>query len=419
MHRAGSALIVCLPFRLMNPALLDPNNHAPEVSPDDGWGDAEGLSLEMPVATATVLPPRRTAADRPSTALAESGLTGLRIGSSRLQEETAESPQRLEVQEITGTVVRLDQMASAPPKVPRQIVFHERPAREASGKKSADEITQWGQARRHPTHWILGAGAAVAIIVVLAMMLLPAINAPNAARPVPDAMPFVEEKIEGIEAMNLLLGKQSEAMRIFQIYATATRADEIIPLLRNGDALRAVIEANWHPFAISKKWEPAADSTWEILEILGHPCGLLQGTFQDHTTFTAFFTNDGNRLQLDWKATAGFGMATFGQLACGQGEPSEIRGEISCADYYNGIFPEADYQSYRLVSPDRENSIWCYARRGEAADETIAPLLHRGEAGADLQRSSRITVHLERGPAGALPNQWLIGEMLHLDWVTP
>lgn len=413
--------MVAPPFRLMNPALLDPNNHVPEVSPDDGWDDVEGFGQELTVGATPALPPRRIATARSAAAIAaaESGQSGLRIESTVMRGEHADLPLRLEVQEISGAVVRLDSVAPAPPKVPRQVTFHERPARGANGRKPPDESHQWGLARRHPTHWILGAGGAVAVIVVLAMMMLPAINAPNAARPIPDAAPFVEEKIEGMEAMNLLLGKQPEAMRMMRAYATATQVDEIVPLLRSGHSLMETLQASWHPLEIPKTWEPAADSVWMVVAVPGHPCGLLQGTFADHSKFTAFFIHDGKQLQLDWKATTAFGTATFEQLASNQGDPSEIRGEVSCADYYSGIFPETDYQCYRLISPDGETSIWCYARRGEAADESLAPLVHRGETGEEFPRSSRITLRLERGPNGALPNQWLIGEMLHPDWLTP
>ncbi len=406
-------------FRLMNSALLDPNNHIPEVSPDDDWGDAEGFSAEATAGAANVLPPRRTVADRLGGTAVESGQTGLRIGLNLTRGEPADSQQRLEVQEINGTVVRLDPMETAPPKVPRQLTFHERPPRETSGKKRPDESRQWGLARRSPTHWILGAGAAVTTIVVLSMMVLPAINAPNAPRPVPDAAPFVEEKLEGIEVMNLLLTKQPEAMRIFRTYATAASVDEILPLLRDGNALKETLQANWQPREISKTWEPAVNSAWEVSDIPGHPCGLLQGTFPDHSKFSAVFTTDGHNLQLEWKATVAFGTATFGQLTSGQGDPGEIRGEISGADYYSGIFPEADYHSYRLIAPDGESSIWCYARRGEAADQSVAPLLHVGEIGGELRHSQKITLRLERGPTGALPNQWLIREILQMDWLTP
>ena len=406
----------------MNPALLDPNNHVPEVSPDDGWGDAEGVIPDATAGAAHVLPPRRSVVDRSLTAAGaavENGLTGLRIDSNLTRGQSADFPQRLEVQEISGTIVRLDPQASAPPKVPRQITFHERPAGAAGGKKPADESLQWGIARRRPTHWILGAGAAVAIIVVLGMMVLPAINAPNAARAVPNAKPFVEEKIEGIEAMNLLLSKQAEAQRIFRAYATARGVDELIPLVRDGHSLKALLQANWHPLEISKSWEPAADTRWKVSEFDGRPCGRLQGSFPDHSKFSAYFINDGNALRLDWKATSGFGTASFGQLEKNQGDPSEVRGEISSAEYYNAIFPEAAYQSYRLISPDREIVIWCYARRDEAADQVTAPLFHQHAGRGAFQSPRKVTLRLAPAPPGALPNQWLIGELLHLDWLTP
>lgn len=406
----------------MNPALLDPNNHVPEVSPDDGWGDAEGIIPEATTGAAHVLPPRRSVVDRsPTAAVAavENGLTGLRIDSNLTRGQSADSSQRLKVQEISGTIMRLDPLASAPPKVPRQITFHERPVGASGGKKPADESLQWGLARRRPTHWILGAGAAVAIIVVLGMMVLPAINAPNAARAVPNAKPFVEEKIEGIEAMNLMLVKQPEAQRIFRAYATASGVDEIIPLVRDGHPLMALLRANWRPLEISKAWDPAADTRWTVSEFTGRPCGLLQGSFPDHSEFSAYFINDGNPLRLDWKATTGFGTATFEQLEKNSGDPSEIRGEISSAEYYNDIFPEAAYQSYRLISPDGEIVIWCYARRDEAADQVTAPLFHQHDVRGAFQRSQKVTLRLAPAPPGALPNQWLIGELLHLDWLTP
>ena len=406
----------------MNPALLDPNNHVPEVSPDDGWGDAEGFIPEATAGAAYVLPPRRSVVDRsPTAAVAavENGLTGLRIDSNLTRGGSTDSHLRLEVQEINGTIVRLDPLASAPPKVPRQITFHERPASASGGKKPADESLQWGLARRRPTHWILGAGAAVAIIVILGMMVLPAINAPNAPRAVPDAKPFVEEKIEGIEAMNLMLLKQPEAQRIFRSFATAREVDKIVPLVRDGHSLKPMLQANWRPLEIPKTWELAADTKWSVSELAGRPCGRLQGTFPDHSEFSGYFINDGGQLRLDWKATIGFGTATFGQLEKNLGDPSEIRGKLSRAEYYNNIFPEADYQSYRLVSPDREIVIWCYARRDEAAGQVTAPLFHQNEVGGEFQRPRKITLRLAPGPTGALPNQWLIGELLHLDWISP
>lgn len=421
MHRTALTSIVHFPFRLMNPRFSDPNNHAPEVSPADDWDDLEHSTPGVPAEAVSILPPRRTAATR-SPAATDDGQTGLRIDSNLTRAEPSEIPVRLEVQEINGSVIRLEQMEPAPLKVPRQVTFHERPVHEHRDGKSRGESASWGFAHRHPTLWILGAGVGVVSIVIAAMLLLPSINAPNAPRVDPEgpqSRVVIEEKVEGVEAMNQLLTKQPEAMQIFRAYATATYADDIVPLVRDGTALQETLRKHWKPLALPKQWAPVAESTWAVLELGGQACGLLQGNFPDQSKFSAYFTNDGDRLMLDWKATAAFGTATFGQLEKGRGDPAEIRGDISIADFYSTTWPEADYQSFRLIAPEGDIAIWCYARRGDPTNAKISQHFRKGEIIEEVLGSQKITLRLERGPAESLPNQWLIGEMLHIDWVSP
>ena len=121
---------------------------------------------------------------------------------------------------------------------------------------------------------------------------------------------------------------------------------------------------------------------------------------------------------LDWKATTVFGTASLSQLSEGAGDGSEIRGSLSKADFYNATWPEEDYQSYRLTTPNEEASVWCYSRRGETAKHSISSLFNSGEITGEAQTIRKATLSLARGPAEALPNQWLIEEMLHVDWGT-
>jgi hypothetical protein len=409
----------------MNPSLTDPNNHVPEVSPDDGWGDAEDFAASPATAAPTALPPRRTVAERASSAAAtpsEAAPSGLRIDSNVTRGEQPDPTQRLEVQEITGSVVRLEQVAPSPPKVARQVTFQERPILEKGGKKTRGEGQQWGVARGKPALWIVGAGVVIAMVVVSAMMLLPSINAPNAPRDIPGlptAGPIEEEPIESVEAMNALLTRQPEAMQIYRSYATASHVDDVIPIIRDGAALTETLREKWRPREISKQWTVDADSSW-LVEILGgRACGVLSGKLPDQSAFTAVFTSVDDRLLLDWKATTAFGTATFAELNKSQGNPAEIRGVLSPADFYSFVWPEAEYRSYRFLSPDGENAIWCYALRGSFAEAAITPLFHQGEIIGDVKSSRRVTVRLEHGPEGSLPNQWLIGDMLHPDWVSP
>lgn len=402
----------------MNSSSSAPNHPVSEDSAADGRTDSDEASAESASPPAVVLPPRRTVKDQPDSRSAEGGNVGLRIEPNVKRGETTHST-RLEVQEIRGDVVRLDQAVPIPPKPSRLVTFRQRPPRDKNSKKSHGEGASWGLSHHHPALWILGSGAVVIAIIIFAMMLLPAINAPNASRPgtvakVTDAKKTTEDK-----ALRGLLAKQPEALRIFHSYITASQVDEIVPLVRDGAMMTELLRKTWQPSPIPKSWVPPTDTNWAVAERDGYAYGILQGVLPDGSSFTAYFSHESDRLLLDWKATTAYGSATFAELETNQGNPAEIRGVISAAEFYTATWPEADYQSYRLLSIDKVSSIWCYARRGSAADDSIAPHFRKSDITGELFNSRKITLQLERGPDGSLPNQWLIGELLHLDWVTP
>ncbi len=412
-----------LSFPSMHPNLSDPNNHVPDVSADDCWDDDEEECLSHEIKISTVLPPRRTVADRASAeTTGEIPQSGLRIESNLVRVLASEPLHRIEVQEFNGDVIRLEEAETPPPKVARQVKYHERGVRAESEKGPRGEGREWGIADRTPVRWTLAAGAGVAAIVILAMVFLPMFNAMNAPKIDPEKGALkveIEEKIEGMEAQDRLLMKQSEAMQIFRAYAQAVDSDEIVPLVRNGAAMKEALRAHWQPLEVSKSWAPASNSSWGVMEQAGHACALLEGTLPDHSKFTAYFINEGDRLLLDWKATSVFSSAPFTLLEQNRGDPSEIRGMISTADYYTSAWPEEDYQCYRFLSPDGQSSLWCYGRRDSQSGAAINELFRKGEIIEESQSSRKITLRLERGPAEAQPNQWLIGEMLHIDWLAP
>ncbi len=313
-------------------------------------------------------------------------------------------------------------MAPTPPKVTLQVTFRERPTREKDQLNSSGESSTWGAASKLPKLWIFGSGVVVVVIVILSMILRPVINSLNATKASKHetvAKPFMEETIDSFDTLDPMLNKQREALQIFRAYVTATQVEQVIPLIRNGKELEHTLRAHWHPTGISKRWTPTSPISWSLKKFADHPCALLEGIMPDQSRFIAYFTNDDNRLLLDWKATSGFGTATFAELDKNAGDPTEIRGEISLAAFYTASWPEADYQSYRLTSPDGQDILWCYSRRGEPPHEALAPFFRKDLIIMQNISSWRITLRLVRGPTDSLPNQWLIGEMLHIDWVTP
>lgn len=404
---------------MMNRSLSDPNDHVPEKSPDDGWGDPREKSQET-LPAPVVLPARRTVGNPSTRKVAQE--IGLRIDSNLTRSDSLDGGRRIEVQEIGSAVVRLDQTEPAPTKVERLFTFHERPVQENSGKNRNGEGRDWGAVRRHPVLWILGMGVAVTVLVVATLLLLPLINSTNAPKKNPGVWALraeEEEKVEGMEALNRLLTQQPEALQIYHAYVQASLVEDVVSLVKDGKMLEETLHRNWHPLKLPSSWAPDPESSWNIQELAGRPYGVLEGYLPENERFSAYFTWQGGRLLMDWKATVAFGTATFGQLAEGKGDATEIRGEISVSDYYSAFWPEAEYRSYRLTSPDQESSIWCYVRRGEAAEGGIAPLFNQGEILGEFQSSRKITLRLGRGSSESLPNQWLVGEMLHIDWATP
>lgn|GEM_PF-2003902 len=405
----------------MKPSLIDPHNHAPEDTPDDVWSDHDGWDPAR-LASVAVLPPIKT--NTASSSLAPTGkhAEGLRIGSESPRRPADDSDSQLEVQEIAGNVVRLEPEVSAVARVPRQITSQELPRGNSLQRPPHGEGKEWGRARNQSVHWILGTSLGVAAVVIVALMFLPLINQSNAARLRPGQVGLVlaqEENIESLESLNDLLTRQPEAEQIFRNYASAAVADDVLPFVLHAQAVEPHIRKNHRSMVVSKEWLPPEDTTWNVIDNDGHPFGLLVGNLPNFSKFSAYLVLSDNHLHLDWKATTGYGTATFEDLANNHGDPTEIRGKILPSGFFTATFPEAEFQSYQLVSPDDSKAIWCYMRRGNPAEGVLGKLFLAGEILQSTPEPQKVTLRLEPGPAGALPNQWLITEMLHKDWLTP
>lgn len=399
----------------MDTNLIDPHNHVPEVTPDDEWGDAEGLHPNFDAA-ATILPPKRQRTDEAPGRANE----GLRIESTQIRRENSEPAQTLEVQQIDGTVVRLAPEEPSVEKMPRHIAFHERPAREVEEPARRGEGKEWGRSRKQSFRWILGLSAVVVAMVVVGLMMLPSINKPNLARKGESGPVYVPDKdSKGTEALNAMLGRQGEAEQVFRKYASAQVADDVLHLIRSPRLVEPLLRAAFKPGTVDKDWVPGDNTQWSVFEVGNIQYGILEGRFPDFTNFAAYFIFGDDQLLLDWKATTAYGSSGFDALALGKGDPTEIRGRLSPSGYYSAVFPESDYQSYQLISADKEQAIWCYASRDGEAHAKLTPIFKSGDILQSAPTEQKVTLRLNRGPEDALPNQWVIAEMLHKDWLIP
>ncbi len=405
----------------MAPSVIDPNNHVPDISPDDVWGDVSGLHAEE-WDTNNRLPPKRNIATALAADSSAKPNEGLRIGPALRQGQSEAAGNGLEVQEILGNVIKLTPEIPTVTKVSAIAVVHRPPAGEAVKKSHRGESIEWGHSGKFSIRWMVALSLSIIGVVVLGLLALPMINGSNTTQAYSPQTKMVldpTERAEGMESLNRMLALQPEAEQIFRSFARASVPEEILPFIRDAKTLEPLIRANPRPAMVAKDWMPKDPLDWRVFQVDGMLRGVLVGTLPDFSKFNACFVLAEKHLLLDWKATTGYGTATFEDLAKNQGNPAEIRGRITSAGYYTAAFPEAEYQSYKLRSPDNERSIWCYTRRGTQVAQTLGKLFAGGEILESPGEPQDVTVRLERGPAGALPNQWLAGGKLYTDWITP
>lgn len=337
---------------------------------------------------------------------------------TRQQTKIADHRQR--VQHIDNRVVRLTPEIPAVAKIPRQPVYQTRPAETNDPHSPRGENMEWGINRQSSVRWILWLGLGISSLVMLAWLLLPLINRSNAGHT--GQLTWVLDQpimIDDLDPFNRLLTMQDNAIHLFQRFAAAASAAEVLPLVRDAQALAPLIRANHRPLMASNQSIAPDGTTWKVVDNDGTPFGLLEGILPDFSKFSAYCVISNKHLLVDWLASTAYGTATFEELEQNQGNPAEIRGTIIPSDFFTGAFPEDKFQCYQLFSPNKKKSIWCYAHRGESLDESLRQLVAEEKILNLTPQQKKVTLQLDHAPFGALPNQWLVIRMLHKEWLAP
>jgi len=63
--------------------------------------------------------------------------------------------------------------------------------------------------------------------------------------------------------------------------------------------------------------------------------------------------------------------------------------------------------------------VWGYVKSDDPAAAALLKVFESAKNDGELPTEQAMTLRLTPPPAGAQKNQWLIGEMLHIDWVSP
>jgi hypothetical protein len=396
----------------MTPDYFDPHNHAPEVSPDDEWGDAEALEGAAGVG----LPAARWL---PEPRILPNERKGAKI-SLKIEPHVAELTEkdgsgRLEINEFGSRVVRLTAVPDAPLPVPKQVI----PPLEAAtpGDHAAAASRAWGDGSARGRPWYAGAVGVLAVVVMGLIVVFSRAGGRGEASPAKSVIPpAAEPPVPATAGWVPVMGEcGDEARGILIRYARATTADEVLPLIRDPDKLAARVAVDWRAWNVPLDWRPPEPLAWSLGGDAGREFGVIDGSLPNGEPFRVYFVRTGDgRLLLDWEASTGKGEASFSDLVAGR-IGGRTRARAQAADFHTEALPADDYHCFKLISPYSHHAIWAYAPRGGSAGELLAGLFTTG--GEAPERA--VTVRLECPPPGGMPQQWVIAELAHLEWVAP
>lgn len=404
----------------MAPLDSDPHNHAPPVTADDEWADACGAG-ENQFAPRPVLPPRRVT--QPAESAAERIRTtpemGLHIDVARPVSRLPANGSPPTIGAADDEVVKLEPISSDTVFQAKQTIAAVPQPQVESSRELYGEGREWGKQSKRSNRWVVTSAVGVVLLVVVALVF----QHLWLRDPKPATIPIVaipeDEPIPQVVGFELDGSSETEARELLATYAKATSVAAIIPLIRNGEALAARLQQDWQSWQAPPTWQTPAQATWSVSADGGRNHGLLKGSKPDFSRFRAYFIREEGGLKLDWEATQGSGDASFETLLKGQGTGGKVRVFAKLDHFVTEIFPEEAYHSFRLTAPDGEQVIWAYSSLGSPTDVALMQLFEPSYIRTQDKSELPITVRLEPGPAGCQKNQWLIGEMLHIDWVSP
>ncbi|WAC19401.1 hypothetical protein OVA24_19415 [Luteolibacter sp. SL250] len=402
----------------------DPNNHVPKLTAVDDWGDQDS----------SFIPRRRAADERPAGYAAKADDQddkGIEIGLreiERVQDQEVRGPvQRLEVLEHTPKLA-IPEAGALPLIVPKQVIEKQEIPAEEQGQETwhgrNPEIETWGRQKSVQVRWIVMSGLALAVVLIAGVLILPRLGWKNerGVRTDFSNLEVIETPMLEIEAgdrSELSEGIETKAKVLVEAYAKAAGPDDVIPLVRDRERVEKMIRERWTPMNVPKDWHVPDESKWEILRSGDREYGFLTGLLPDITPFRFYIVQQGDKALLDWEASSGFSETKFGDLSKRQGDGGIVRGYVSAGDLYTFPLPEADYQCFRIISADGETFVWGYAKRTDPVAEKMAEPFLPGVIPREVRSEYPMTLKLVKGPADSLPNQWIITELVHMEWVTP
>jgi hypothetical protein len=286
------------------------------------------------------------------------------------------------------------------------------------------EETWQGQTRDSWKWWASGGVATLALVAASVASVL-ALNAGRRSSAPPFALDGIErEKVELDERFAFFqedpIPLQGEAIGLLRQYVSAHAPDEALAAVRSPEIVGERLHAVWLPWPSPPVLDRPESIQFAYTDSVKPPFLLVFGKRADETPFRAYFVREGSRLRLDWEATEGICDIPIAALpTAGEVRDLTVRCVLEARAFHTNAFPDTHYRSYSLNTADRQAWVWGYVERDGVTDRRLQETLDTDSSILVHKNQERVTLRISASPGRDLPNQFLITEMLHIDWVRP
>jgi hypothetical protein len=165
----------------------------------------------------------------------------------------------------------------------------------------------------------------------------------------------------------------AEAEPLARKFLEAKTADELLPLVRNPQISEARIRA-FYPDGKITPPGLSAFNTKGAVSVRGKMMSLFVRT-RDLDDKAMAFVESPQGLRIDWESWAAWSELSWEKFLSSKPTTGHVfRVTLSAVDYYNFDFAdESKWQSYRLLSPDGEHSVYGYVEKGTVLEQRIRP----------------------------------------------
>lgn len=247
----------------------------------------------------------------------------------------------------------------------------------SSDDHSWEQQQQSGQFRRHESGqkrqlWI--GGSALFALLGVAVFFSTRVG----EKPAMVSIKNPPTPVVAAKKADLVVGKRSEASILTEAepltrkFLAAKTVSELLPLIRHPE----ITEPRMRAFYPDGKIEALGMSKFNSSGAISvrDKLASLMVTTRDQIEKPLAFLETPQGLKIDWESWAGWSEMSWEKFLSTKPSTAQVfRVTVSAVDYYNFDFSdEGKWQSYRLISPDEEHSLYGYVEKGSTLDQKVS-----------------------------------------------